>query len=48
MPKEFTACVKNGGRVRTIKPKKGVYLYVCYPKGGGSPVQSEVHHVKKG
>jgi len=33
MPKDFERCVKNGGRVRTIKPKKGKYLHICYLNG---------------
>ncbi len=44
MPQAFTNCVKNGGRVRRITPKPGVYINICYPKGGGSPVRGEVHH----
>ena len=47
MPKKFTKCVKEGGRVRTITPKKGTYLHVCYPKGGGGPVAGETHHKKE-
>ena len=45
MPRKFTQCVKSGGRVITKKPKgkkSRVYLHVCYPKGGGSPVAGEV------
>ncbi len=30
MPKAFNKCVKSGGRVRTIKPKKNKYIHVCY------------------
>lgn len=41
-PKGFDDCVNSGGRVRTITPKKGVYLHICYPKGGGSPIKGEV------
>jgi len=48
MPKEFEDCVKNGGRVRTISPKEGTYIHVCYPKGGGKPVSGEVKHTKEG
>ena len=33
MPKAFEICVKKGGRVRTITPKKGKYLHVCYLNG---------------
>jgi len=45
-PAKFEDCVNGGGRVRTITPKKGVYIQICYPKGGGSPVQGEVKHTK--
>lgn len=47
MPENFDKCVVDGGRVRTITPKKGVYLHICYPKGGGSPVRGEVKHSEK-
>ena len=33
MPAGFERCVKQGGRVRTIVPKKGKYLHVCYLDG---------------
>lgn len=45
MPAKFDRCVSRGGRVRTIKPRgqgSKVYLHVCYPVGGGSPVSGEV------
>lgn len=38
MPAKFEKCVRDGGRVRTIKPKgkeSKTYIHVCYPKGGG-------------
>ncbi len=47
MPALFDRCVRRGGRVRTIKPKAGVYLHVCYPAGGGPPVSGEVKHDKE-
>ncbi len=47
MPADFDKCVVEGGRVRTIVPKKGVYIHICYPKGGGSPVGGEVKHKKR-
>lgn len=47
MPVKFGRCVKAGGRVRTIKPKKGVYIHVCWPKGGGPPISGEVHHKRR-
>lgn len=45
MPAAFLACVKKGGRVRTIVPKKGVYVHVCYLDGKAH--RSEIHHKKK-
>jgi len=47
MPKSFVKAVKAGGRVRTIVPKKGAYLHVVYPKGGGKPIAGEVKHKRK-
>ncbi len=46
-PKEFDACVGGGGRVRTITPKTGVYMHVCFPKGGGPSVSGEIKHTKE-
>lgn len=46
MPKKFTDCVKTG-RVRTVKPKAGRYLHVCFPPGGGKSVGGEVKRTKK-
>ncbi len=47
MPADFDRCVRRGGRVRTIKPKKGVYLHVCYPTDGGAPIHGEVKKNKE-
>lgn len=36
LPKEFIKCVREGGRVRTIKPKgesSRKYMKVCYKSG---------------
>lgn len=36
MPKDFEWCVKQGGKVKTIKPKgksSKTYIRVCYYKG---------------
>lgn len=43
MPKDFDACVRAGGRVRTIKPKPDTYLHICYDKHG----KSHAGHPKK-
>lgn len=47
MPAKFNKCIAAGGKVRTVKPKEGTYLHVCYPPGGGSPVSGEVKHNKQ-
>lgn len=46
MPQAFENCRKNGGRIRTIKPKEGVYIPVCFL--GGKSYRGEVHHNKAG
>lgn len=35
MPDDFDKCVRDGGRVRTIKPKPGKFMRICF-KGGKS------------
>jgi len=45
MPQGFDTCRKNGGRIRTVKPKEGVYIPVCWL--GGKSYRGEVHHTKK-
>jgi len=47
LPEKFDKCVSAGGRVRTVTPKKGTYIHICYPKGGGSPIQGEVRKSEK-
>lgn len=47
MPADFEKCVKDGGRVRTMKLKDGKYMHVCYDKGGKSHV-GEVKKKKEG
>jgi hypothetical protein len=46
MPAKFTRCVAAGGRVRTIVPKRGRYIHVCFPKGGGASISGELHKIK--
>ena len=46
-PKAFDDCVSAGGKVITKVPKKGMFLHICYPKGGGSPISGEVKHTQK-
>ena len=45
MPADFDKCLKEGGKIVTIKPKKGVYLRVCYDKKD-KPHAGEVHYIK--
>lgn len=33
MPEAFDNCVKQGGKVRTIKPNAGTYQHVCILNG---------------
>ena len=47
MPDAFARCERRGGKIRTIRPRSDIYIKVCYPKGGGSPVHGEVHHTKE-
>lgn len=35
-PADFDKCVREGGRVRTIQPKPGKYIHVCWDKAGKS------------
>lgn len=42
MPAAFEKCINAGGKVRTVVPKKGTYIHVCYPKDGGPSVSGEV------
>lgn len=36
MSKDFTNCVKNGGKVVTKKLKDGRHIKICYDKEGNS------------
>jgi len=45
MPKAFERCVKNGGRVRTIKHGKNKYQHICYING--ESYEGEVKTKKK-
>ena len=45
MPQAFNTCVKNGGKVRTVKPNKDTYIHVCYLNG--KSYRGEVKHIKK-
>lgn len=53
MPAAFDRCRKAGGKIRTVKPKKGRYQRVCVrPKGakgkrGGRTVGGEVKRAKR-
>ena len=45
MPKGFLKCVRDGGRVRTIKLSKGRYMRICFI--GGKTFEGEVKHKKE-
>jgi hypothetical protein len=48
MPAAFSACVRAGGRVRTISHGKE-YFHVCFkpgPGGHSKSVRGEMHHKK--
>ena len=45
MPKDFTACVDDGGQVRTKKLSDGRYIKICWDKAGKSHA-GEVHEKK--
>ena len=36
MPYAFEKCVKEGGRVRTMKVKGGRFMRICFDKAGKS------------
>jgi len=36
MPADFDKCVKENGRVRTMKLKGGRYMKICYDKNNKS------------
>ena len=42
MPEDFDKCVREGGRVRTMKLSGGRYMKVCYDKNNKSHA-GEVH-----
>ena len=46
MPKEFDKCVKAGGKIVRLKPRKDVYLNVCYDSKGKAH-SGKTHHMKE-
>ena len=46
MPEDFDKCVRDGGRVRTMKVKGGRYMKICFDKQGKSHA-GEVHKSKE-
>lgn len=44
MPKDFLDCVKNKGRIRTIKPTLNTYIRICYDNKGSH--SGEIRHNK--
>lgn len=47
MPKKFDQCVRNGGKVRTIKPTPTTYIHICKAPGSKKTVSGYVKHNKK-
>ena len=46
MPIGFEKCVRDGGRVRTVKPNPSEYLHICYKDG--KSYSGEVKKTKTG
>lgn len=46
MPASFEKCVREKGRVRTIKPNPSEYLHICYKDG--KSYHGEVKKTKTG
>lgn len=44
MPKGFESCRASRGGIRTVVPKKGRYIHVCFR--GGKSYRGEVKHTK--
>ena len=45
MPELFEQCIADGGKVRTINPKQGKYMHVCFING--KSYNGEVHKTKE-
>lgn len=49
MPKDFLRCVRQGGRVRTIKPrgsKNPLYIHICYDRNNKSYIGEKKYRTK--
>jgi hypothetical protein len=44
MPEAFDKCRKQGGKIRTIKPREDVYIHICIDANGRTHA-GDVHHV---
>lgn len=44
MPEAFDKCRREGGEIRTIKPRDDVYIHICIDKKGKTHA-GRVHHV---
>lgn len=44
---KFNACVANKGKVITKRVNATMYMHICYPVGGGSPIAGEEQMYKK-
>jgi len=47
MPKAFEKCVREGGRVRTIKTSKDKYRHICFRDGKSYAGHSKTKKKKK-
>lgn len=47
MPEKFMKCVKDGGRMFTVKISKDKFVHGCQPKGGGKAVYGEIKNKEK-
>lgn len=48
MPAAFDACVKNGGKVRTMTLKAGKYMHICMINGHSYPGEVKMKKMMKG
>ncbi len=47
MPEAFLKCVKDGGKMFTVKIGKDKFIHGCKPKGGGKAVYGEIKKKKE-
>lgn len=47
MPEIFNKCIREGGRMFTVKIGKEKYVHGCMPKGAKKAVYGEIKKLKK-